>query len=164
MLESIPKVSAIECDEIVKSVRDKLEGEHGSEWHAALRQILLSETPSQEGVHDNFNKYDLIVGVSVEYLDLGAQEETREAIEEIRKLGYRPANDLEVLMHHIKHPKQLTRNLKIVILGSVWFFPASSRKYSLVLSNSKEQCKLDLRMQMLAWDKDCRFAAVKIQE
>ncbi len=56
----------------------------------------------------------------VEYLYLGALSSSEEGLDKMKAMGYRPAQDPEVLAQDMKHPDQLVERNPVVVLGSVW--------------------------------------------
>ena len=98
--------------------------------------------------------------VVVEYLDLGYQESSEKAVAEMKRRGYRPAEDPEVLRHDMRCPDQLVEN-PVVVLGSV--SPRrDGRRFVLLLRRVgafRSVCRLWWGGD---WDSDYRFAAVKL--
>ena len=98
--------------------------------------------------------------VVVEYLDLGYQESSEKAVAEMKRRGYRPAEDPEVLRHDMRCPDQLVEN-PVVVLGSVWH-DRLGRRGVLLLDRGGADRLVDLDWWNVDWDSSCRFAAVKL--
>lgn len=99
--------------------------------------------------------------VAVEYLDLGTLKSSKEGLEKLKAMGYRPAEDLEVLAHDTKHPDQLVKGNPVVVLGSVWRVRFGFRCV-LILSRSGVCREVRLIWWGSGWNSRDRFAAVKI--
>ena len=97
----------------------------------------------------------------VEYLDLGYQESSERAVAEMKRRGYRPAEDPEVLRHDMRCPDQLVEGNPVVVLGSVWR-RRHGRRDVLILSRVGARRRVSLNWWSGDWISDYRFAAVKL--
>ena len=81
-----------------------------------------------------------------------------DAIAEMEKAGYRPADPPEILALGVKYP-ELQKQFPIVALGSPWWYPDGDRSV-LYLDWLISGRRLDLILFEADWYEDYRFAAV----
>ncbi|MCR4277653.1 MAG: hypothetical protein NUV85_01400, partial [Candidatus Berkelbacteria bacterium] len=167
----------------IADLRKKLRGKDGREWITAFKRFLRKENPWPETVFRGID--DLIASgkfvtrgewicdkyapqyihtgrVVVEYLDLHLSTPNR-AIEMMREMGYRPAQDPEVLRYNMEHPDQRVEGIPVVVIGAIWQCRDGYGRSLVLHPNSGERQWLDL----VSWydlPHPCRFAAVKIEE
>ena len=79
----------------------------------------------------------------------------------MKRRGYRPAEDPEVLRHNMLCPNQLIDGNPVVVLGSVWRDCYGDRN-ALILYRDGGDYLVDLDWWVGGWRSDCRFAAVKL--
>lgn len=100
--------------------------------------------------------------VEVEYLDLGTGN-YNQAVAEMRRRGYRPAEDPEVLRYDMRCPDQLAQAGDVVILGSEWRLRGDRRPHVLFLRHDRSGTRYVL---FSLWfddhSKGARFAAIKL--
>lgn len=109
----------------------------------------------------NAPAYTRPVGAVVEYLDLGELSLLRDNLQKMIVLGYRPAEDLEVLDHDIRNPIQLEMGHPVVVLGSSWRLHGGNRCV-LILSRVDAERRVGLYWRNGGWCSPYRFAAVKL--
>lgn len=97
--------------------------------------------------------------VAVELIHFNRVVSTDEALRELDKAGYRPAELHELLAFGEKY-SELQREFPIVALGSVWQDRYGNRFVPYLYGDGSERY-LDLRWLGHAWIEVCRFAAVR---
>lgn len=99
-----------------------------------------------------------VANVEIQLVHFDRVIESEEAIEELDKMGLRPAKIEELLAFGAKYPK-VQREFPIVALGSVWRF-AHGLRHVPYLGRSGAGRGLSLGWFEGEWVERCRFAAV----
>lgn len=99
------------------------------------------------------------VDVNVKLIHFNRPISSDEALREIDKMGYRPAEACELLAFGAKHP-DVQRGFSIIELGSVWPGPTGLRAV-VRLSEDSGRRVADLGWFDGDWNDGCRFAAVR---
>lgn len=97
--------------------------------------------------------------VVVELVYLNRAVSTDEALAELDRMGFRPAELKELLVLGAEQP-ELQREFPIVALGSVWQYPDGDRRCA-YLGRYADGRDLDLYWLGRDWYGHCRFAAVR---
>ena len=97
--------------------------------------------------------------VAVELIHFNHYISTKNALNELDKMGYRPAELHELLAFGAKHP-DVQREFPIAALGSVWRFRSGRRGVPCLDGYGSERL-LHLRWLGDGWYELCRFAAVR---
>jgi len=97
--------------------------------------------------------------VAVELIHFNRDISTDEAIHELDRMGYRPADLHELLALGEKYP-DLQREFPVIALGSVWQKPGGFRSCAYLDGNDSRRY-LYLDWVDFRWDDYCRFAAVR---
>lgn len=98
--------------------------------------------------------------VAVELIHFNRYISTDEALRELDRMGYRPAELNELLAFGEKYP-DVQRGFPVIALGSVWLSPDGSRCVSCLDDGSGSARSLDLSWVEGDWSDLCRFAAVR---
>lgn len=129
------------------SAADRIAAGHYDWWNEDILKWRREDSPSEPRGE-------------VEELDLGRNLSTENALAEIDKRDYWPANIEELCDYGAKNP-DAQRKHPIIALGSVFVGPVDGDRCSPFLVELGAGRGLSLRWHVIGWGASCRFAAVR---